>query len=202
MCFHLEYTSNGRVNYEKAMSISKSDSEYKIQTVVLSMIYAFETQSNIYVKMVSKNQSQPYVLAKDESVLSVLDSGYYIATYLTGKKYNRTKENDWKALNLYYINQLKILDYKQNTTNFPILHVNDLNKYTTSKLGVNVNYVYGSFKKYVADHFRRKLDFGRGLKHIFVFPIAEVNQILLPKASSGKQKDVGKIYKDDTPNLN
>ena len=157
------YTPDGKIrrrNISSHLVIDKlyeraANYEYQKQTIVLSMIYAFENQLDIHVKMISNSQNQPYVLQSGETMDYILECGYYLARHLSEKKFNNTKENNWKALNIYYISKLAITDYRINNANFPILYVNSLNSISYSKLGLGMNDIYIIFKNYVLVLFRK-----------------------------------------------
>ena len=137
------------------------------------------------------------VLQSGETMDYILECGYYLAGHLSEKKFNNTKENNWKALNIYYISKLAITDYRINNANFPILYVNSLNSISYSKLGLGMNDIYIIFKNYVLDHFvNANFKLVGKAKSVFIFLFEDLNKLISNKLRLENSLKISKSSKE------
>lgn len=84
------------------------------QTITFAVLYALKSNKDIYVKVIGRENFQPYVVGANETISSILEEGYSNQSLLYKGSYfciDKTTENDWRALNVYYAVKLNLKTY-------------------------------------------------------------------------------------------
>lgn len=99
------------------------------QTISLAILYALKSNKNIYVNVISSVNFQPFVLDDNETMKDILDYGYRNQAILyNGNEFciDRTSENNWRALNVYYAVRLNLDDYTiLDSSSSPVIKLKD-----------------------------------------------------------------------------
>lgn len=171
------------------------------QVIGLSLIFAKKHNLLINIEVLTDKSKIPLVSPQNIKTCDIINFSYFIVKKMFDINFERNSNNNWKALNIYYMKMLNLnINYDKKSKDIkviPFIKLSNINLIIHDEFGLNLNSLIDCYNLYLSNIYSIKMirQIRHDVSYLISFHYKDIEPLIRNKLIINNKKNTKEIEK-------